>query len=342
MQQLQREADAIGEIYGYFLARLKEAEVQQGTQQPDARLLSAAVLPRHASSPRVPLIILMGLMFGAMLGTGTVLLRELNKGGIRSATELQRRSGLPVLGQIPMAPIRRRNKLLPYLEGKNNTAFSEAIRNLRTSVLLSDPDKEPNVILLTSSVPAEGKTTTSIAMAHSLVGMGRSVLLVEGDVRKNTLGLYFEGKAGKIADEFPSTEQEVADNKVTIEELGIDVLFGARDKLNAADFFSSAKFKQFVAVARAKYDHVIIDAPPILPVTDARIIGQQVDAILYAVAWDETRGEVLDAGMSEFSNAGLKVTGLILTKIDGKKARSYGGSTRYGSYYGEYSAGYYS
>ena len=338
LQQLQRESEATGEIYGYFLTRLKEAEVQQGTQQPDARLLSPAVEPLFASSPRVMIITLMGVILGAILGAGLVLLREMNKGGIRTASDLQKLAGQSVLGQIPMAPIKRRAKLLPFLESKSNTPFSEAVRNLRTSLLLANPKTEPCIILMTSSVPGEGKTTTSISLAHSLAGMGKSVLLMEGDIRKNTLGEYFDGVPVKSVDQTDS--MTFADSKVTVEGLGFDLMLGVHMDANAADFLSSQAFKDLINETRKNYDHVVIDAPPVLPVTDARIIGQQADAILFAVAWDETRTVVVESGLGEIKNSGLSLTGLILTKIDGKKAKSYGGSTRYGSYYGEYSKSY--
>ena len=338
LQQLQRESEATGEIYGYFLTRLKEAEVQQGTQQADARLLSPAVEPLRASSPRVMVITAIAGIFGAMLGVGFVLLGELNKGGVRTASDLQRLAGQSVLGQIPMAPIKKRNKLLPFLEARTNTPFSESVRNLRTSLLLADPKAEPCVILMTSSVPGEGKTTTSIALAHSLAGMGKSVLLMEGDIRKNTLGQYFDGVDIKLVEK--TDTMTFADSKVTVDGLGFDLMLGVRMEANAADFLSSQAFKNLISEARKNYDHVIIDAPPVLPVTDARIIGQQADAILFAVAWDATRTVVVEAGLSEITNSGLRLTGLILTKIDGKKAKSYGGATRYGSYYGEYSKSY--
>ncbi|SMX45168.1 GumC family protein [Octadecabacter ascidiaceicola] len=338
LQQLQRESEATGEIYGYFLTRLKEAEVQQGTQQADARLLSPAVEPLRASSPRVMIITALTGILGAMLGAGLALLREMNKGGIRTASDLQKLAGRSVLGQIPMAPIKKRDKLLPFLKAKSNTPFYEAVRNLRTSLLLANPKAEPCVILMTSSVPGEGKTTTSISLAHSLAGMGKSVLLMEGDIRKNTLGQYFDGVQVKAVDHADS--MTFAESKVSVDGLGFDLMLGVRMKANAADFLSSQEFKDLIAEAREKYDHVIIDAPPVLPVTDARIIGQQADAILFAVSWDSTRTVVVEAGLAEISNSGLSLTGLILTKIDGKKAKSYGGATRYGSYYGEYSKSY--
>lgn len=342
LQQLQREAEATAEIYGYFLTRLKEAEVQQGTQQADARLLSAAVMPLGASSPRVFFILVFSLIIGALIATGIVLVREFSKGGIRTAGDLQAQTKFPVFGQLPLAAIKRRNKLVPFLKAKSNTPFSEAVRNLRTSVLLSNPKQEPCVILLTSSVPAEGKTTTSISLAHSLVGMGKSVLLIEGDIRKNTLQLYFETATKAKTDVIEVSDISLESQKIEILELGFDVIMGAKVNANAADYFSSDVFKKLLADARKQYDHVIIDAPPILPVADARIIGRHVDSILYVVGWDDTRIELVKAGLEEFTNSDLAPAGLILTKIDGKKARGYGGAARYGTYYGDYSKGYYS
>ena len=338
LQQLQRESEATGEIYGYFLTRLKEAEVQQGTQQADARLLSPAVEPLGASSPRVMVIIFLAGILGALMASGLVLLRELNKGGVRTAADLQKLAGLSVLGQIPVAPFKKRNAFLPFLKSKLHTPFYEAIQNLRTSLLLADLKTEPRVILITSSVPSEGKTTAAIALAHSLAGMGKSVLLMEGDIRKNTLEQYFDRVPVKTDDQ--ADPMTFADSKFTADGLDFDVMLGVRMDANAADFLSSQEFKDLIGELRKEYDHVIIDAPPVLAVTDARIIGQQADAILYAVAWDATRTDVVDAGLREISNSGLKLTGLILTKIDGKKAKSYGGATRYGSYYGEYSESY--
>jgi succinoglycan biosynthesis transport protein ExoP len=338
LQQLQRESEATGEIYGHFLTRLKEAEVQQGTQQADARLLSPAVEPLGASSPRVMVITFLAGILGALMASGLVLLRELNKGGVRTAADLQKLAGQSVLGQIPIVQIKKRNAFLPFLKSKSNTPFSEAVRNLRTSLLLADPETEPRVILITSSVASEGKTTTAIALAHSLAGMGKSVLLMEGDIRKYTLGQYFSQVQVKTDNQVdPMT---FADSKGTVDGLGFDIMLGVAMDANAADFLSSQEFRDLIGDVRKEYDHVIIDAPPVLPVTDARIIGQQADAILFAVAWDATRSAVVEAGLREMSNSGLKLTGLILTKIDGKKARSYGGATRYGSYYGEYSKSY--
>lgn len=342
LQQLQRVAEATGDIYTYFLTRLKETEVQQGTQQPDARLLSAAVLPRFLASPRLGLILALAAVFGAMLGAAFVVLRELFSNGVRSAEELTRMTELTVLGQIPLAPIRKRSALVDYIAKRETTAFSEAVRNLRTSVLLSTESGEhPKTILLTSSVPSEGKTTTSIALAHSLVGLNKSVLLVEADVRRLTLENYFGDIQGISLLDAVDRKESVFEGAAKVEKLGFTLLKGAESNVNAADFFSSPEFVSFLAKAREEFDYVVIDAPPCLPVADARIIGANVDAILFNCAWDSTRVEIIKSGLVELSAAGLTPTGLVLTKIDPAKARSYGGGTRYGTYYGSYAKGYY-
>lgn len=342
LQQLQREAEAVGEIYGFFLARLKEAEVQQGTQQADARLLSAAVVPLEASAPRVAIILVLSLLLGAFLGLCYVILREMSRGGIRTSSDLRSIAGLPVMGQIPMAPFNKRKGLVAFLEGNNNTAFSEAIRNLRTSALAFDRDQEPKSILLSSSIPGEGKTTSSIALAHSLCGMGRSVLLIEGDIRRRTLDSYFDlPKSLPTLLDFVSSKADLATDVVKIEGLGFDYIGGGKSEKNPADFFSSGAFRSFLEAASETYDHLIIDAPPILPVADARIIGQSVDMVLFAVAWDSTRAELVAAGLEEFTSSGLKPAGVFLTKIDLAKAKKYGGETRYSNYYGKGAESYY-
>lgn len=335
-QQLQREAEAVGELYLFILTRMKEAEVQQGTQKPDARLISLAVTPLSPTRPRKALTVAMALALGAAVGVGIALLREAASKGIKSGEDLEQLTGLPVLGQIPTSDLRRRRDLLPLLKRKDTNAFSEAIRNLRTSVLLSKPDKPPQIILLASSIPAEGKTTTAIALAQSLGGMGGRVLLMEIDIRRLTLAEY-------LGDNPRHTLIDVTEGKVSVDEaaqqvdgLKFSVLQGGKSTLNAADFFSSQAFQDTMAKLRASYDHVVLDAPPILPVSDSRIVGQYVDAILYACAWNSTPPAVIRSGLSEFKAAGLEPDGMILTKIDVAKASEYGGS-----YHKSYGRGYY-
>lgn len=341
LQQLQREADATGEIYLYFLTRLKEAEVQRGTQQADSRLLSSAVVPLRASAPRKALIMAVSLVLGGLLGSVFAMIAEARSAGVRTSDQLASGTGISVLGQLPLGGFRRRKQFLKYLETSSNSAYAEAVRNLRTSVLLSNPDNPPKVILFTSSVPAEGKTTTSISIAHSLANMGKKVLLIEADIRKLTLSEYFGSSTIPSLVKAVANLDDLKPQEWPKVEQGFAVMQGEKSSENAADFFSSNAFKQFLSKLREEFDHIILDSPPILPVADARIAGQHADAILYACGWNGVRIELVKDGLKEFEDVGLTPMGLILTKIDAKRARSYGGATRYGSYYGSYGKGYY-
>lgn len=339
LQQLEREAEATREIYGYFLSRLKEAEVQQGTQQPDARLLSAAVVPTRPSQPRVMLMTAIIGILGALVASAVALLNELRDQGIRNSEDLADISEEVVFGEIPVAPFRRKS-LVTYLAKRSSSAFSESIRNLRTSLELSDPGNPPKVVLITSSVPGEGKTTMSIALAANMAGLNRKVLLVEVDIRRRAFNHYFDCPDNtslvRAVDDGALDATEVYHS----EELGIDILPGGKSDLNAANFFSSEAFINLLSTAREQYDIVILDAPPVMAVPDARIIGPHVDRILFVSAWNSTPRSVVRSALNSLRSINLDVTGVVLSQIDVKKARKLGNSGKYG-YYGNYGAGYY-
>lgn len=332
LQQLQREAEASRLIYEFFLNRLKETSVQEGIQQADSRMLSQAVVPRYPSAPRKSLILAASLLLGAIAGTLFILAREAAQNTFRDAKQLEDRTGHTVLGQIPVIPSKQRKSVLQYFIDKPTSAAAEAVRNLRTSILLSDIDNPPKVIMSTSSVPGEGKSTQSLALTQNLTGLGKKVLLIEGDIRKRVFAEYFQidKEQGLLS---------VLSGKATLEEaatfvpmLGADVLIGEKSEVNAADVYSSNRFREQLDVLREKYDYIIIDTPPVLAVPDARVIGQWVDAIVYAVKWDSTTHRQVREGLAAFDSVNVKVSGLVLSQIDGSKMKGYGLGESYGAY----------
>ena len=339
INQLTREADATRVLYQTFLTRLKETSVQIGLQQADSRILSTAI-PGEKVAPRKGIILVISIILGALLGIAVMLLRDLRQDGVRTAEDLEALTGQTVLGQIPVIPTRRRAAQMEYVRTKTTSAVVEAIRNLRTSVMMSDVDMPPKIIMSVSSIPGEGKTTNALTLAINFAGLGKKVLLIEGDIRRRTLNEYFESNPrgsllSVISEDVPLSEAITSD-----ETLGIDVLVGEKSSMNAADLFSSQKFKAFIARVREDYDIVIIDAPPVLVVPDARIMGQLVDAIIYTVKWDSTSQQQVVNGLRQFSSVGLKVTGLVLSQIDPKGMKKYGYGGRNGAY-AQYGTGYY-
>ena len=340
LQQLTREAEATRVLYEYFLTRFNETSAQQGIQQADSRILSNAVVPLAPSEPRKPLILAMSGMLGLMMAMGLVLLREARNNGFRTARDLEHYTGYTVLGQIPKMPVSSRRKAIKYLADKPMSAAAEAYRNLRTSLMLSHIDNPPKVIVLTSSVPGEGKTTNSIALAQNFLGLGKKVLLVEGDIRRRTLHQYFDNVPAHGIVSVLSGDTPLSEAVFKSTDFGADILAGEKTSTNAADLFSSDAFERFVADARNEYDAVIIDTPPILVVPDARIIAEQADAVIFNVHWDRTSKPQVEESLRLFHNSGQRITGLALSQISPKGMKRYGYGGRYGAYSG-YGSKYY-
>lgn len=337
LQQLTREAEASRLLYEYFLTRLKETSAQEGIQQADSRMISPAVVPVQPSAPRKPLILAMAGMLGLLLSSVYVLLHEMGDRAFRSSQELEAATGYPVVGQIPLLPVKGRKQTIEYFKTKPTSAEAEAIRNLRTSVMLFDVDNPPKVIMTCSSLPGEGKTTIALALSQNYAEMGKKVLMIEGDMRRRVFSDYVtaQSKYGllSVLSGVCTLEDAIAHDDLT----GTDILFGEKGPSNAADVFASDHFTQLINKLRDMYDLIIIDTPPVLIVPDARLIAQNTDIILFVVKWDATHPEQVAAAQREFQQANSPVSGLVLNQISPKGMKRYGYSYKnYAAYGGQY------
>ncbi|SFD95446.1 polysaccharide biosynthesis tyrosine autokinase [Salipiger profundus] len=334
LQQLSREAEATRLLYEYFLTRLKETSAQQGVQQADSRILSNSVTPLAPSAPKKAMVLAASGLIGFLLGAAGVILHELRQSTFRTAEQLQEESGVGVFGQLPLLPKRQRKDVVQYLIDKPTSAAAEAVRNLRTSIMLSNVDNPPKVLMTSSSVPGEGKTTTAISLALNFSSMGRKVLLIEGDMRRRVFNKYLSGEGGSSIVDVLTRTADINDAIVRVDSMGIDVLRASATQTNAADLFSSDRFSEMVSDLREQYDTVIIDTPPVLVVPDARIIAQRVDSIIFVVKWDSTQKGQVRAALASFESVGRPVDGLVLNAINQRGMKKYG----YGGEYGAYSS----
>ncbi|QPM92571.1 GumC family protein [Pseudooceanicola algae] len=333
LQQLTREAEASRLLYEYFLSRLKQTSAQRGIQQADSRQLSTAIVPVSPFEPRKSMMMVIGAMLGLFVSAALLLIRESRNNTFREAETLEGLSGYSVLGNIPLLPARRRKDALEYLASRPTSAAAEAIRNLRTSVLLSNIDSPPQVIMMTSSLPGEGKTTLSLALSQSFGGMGKKVLLIEGDIRRRVFSQYFD-----IADDAPGLVA-VLDRSTALKDavvhnarVGADILIGDKTSTNAADLFSSESFATVLREAREQYDQIIIDTPPVLIVPDARVIAHQCDAVIFTVKWDHTSHPQVLSALKMFESVNLQISGLALNQINPKGLNRYGYGGKSGAY----------
>lgn len=276
-------------------------------------------------------------MLGSIAALLVIFIRTVMHQGVKTGDELSTISHLPVLSEVPLAPLKTRTDLLPYLKAKPTSPLSESIRNLRTSILMSNNSQMPKVIMSTSSVPGESKTTTSLALTRNLADLGKNVLLIEADIRRCTFGSYFDipKDASNLlhAMEDPKHLKSLSSS---VPELQSDVIFGTHTKSNAADVFSSDSFATLISRARELYDFVVIDTPPVLLVPDARIVGKHVDATIYSVKWSDTGKNEVVEGLKRLDSVGVHVTGLVLSQVNTKEMKAYG----YGAY-NHYSGAYY-
>ena len=340
LHQLEREAQATRVLYETLLSRLKEASTLRGLQQADARVLSAAAAGTY-QSPRKAWIMLLSMLVGMTVASIYVLSKQFIHSGFRTADELEEATGRPVLGQIPVFPVDDRSELVQFLAQHPTAASVEAIRNLRTSLLMSNIDQPPQVILTASALPGEGKTTHAVALAQNLAGLGKCVLLIEGDIRRRTLARYFPttSKGGIVS--VLAGEVSLSDAVQHVPALGADVLLGETSQSSAADIFASRRFEELMKTARASYDIIVIDSPPVLVVPDARVIARHADAVLFMVAWDKTTGRQVAEGLRQFELAHCGVTGMVLSQVKPLELARYGYGETNPAYAG-LAEGYYS
>ncbi len=332
--QLQRESEASRNIYTQFAQRLNEVEVQDGLHESDIRILSAAVERPIATKPRKAITVLAFGLLGLLAGIAYILLRKFLDRSFNDPAELQAAIGIPVIGAVPTAPVTNRRKLLNYVLKRPSSGIMESIRDMRTS-LISLRSQETGMgkgttLLFTSSIPSEGKTTSSVLLAINAAALDKKVLLVECDLRRSTFRTYF-GPQTKMGLLNCIQQDEDWENAIWSEpRTKADIIFGgASNGKNAGDIFASQDFADFIDRMRERYDLVILDCPPVLPVPDARLIANHCDQIIYVVRSSSTPSSTVAAGLRLFENMNLQIDGLVLTQL--KKNQGYGS---YGYGYG--------
>ena len=347
LRQLERDAQASRLLYENFLARQKETAAQQDLQTADARVLSPAETPVHPIAAKKRRTVLMAGILGLAAGIGILVLLERLNNTFRAREQIEQMAGVSVLAMLPALGRRmHRAQVLKRWRDKPNSALGEAVRNLRTSILLANIDHEPKVVMMTSSVPREGKSTTSMLLALTSRQMGKSTIIVDCDLRIPALATLLPEEEGEKPGLLAALQGEVTVEEAVYEEpeTGLHVLMArtaeSKRGLNAADVLSTRRFRELVKALSAQYDLVILDTPPTLVVSDPRIVSSHADAVIYAVRWDSTpRGAVLE-GLKELRSVNAPVAGVVMTMVNEARAAKYS-YDGYGYYKNRY-RGYYS
>jgi Mrp family chromosome partitioning ATPase len=339
LRQLEREAAASRTLYEGFLNRSKSITEQQEMHMADARIIAHAEIPLKPVFPNPMMFWILGLVLGLVLGFMVALLLEYMDRGFRTLDMIEKVHGVSGLGGTPALNLPARQSIANYVLEKPLSAYSEAIRGIYTSIVFSNVDAKPKVIMITSSLPDEGKTSFAISFARVLAKSGSKVLLIEADMRRPRIQAVLGANKNKIPDLAAVLAQTATfEDALQKDPSGAHVIVSASKTPNPHDLLSSHQMGHLVEKARAKYDVIIIDTPPIMAVADAAAVGKLVDTTVYVVRWAETPRETVGEGLKLAKNYNIRLAGIVMTQIDMREQKSFG----YSGYYDDKYKGYYS
>jgi len=336
VQMLQREVDSNRKLYETFLERAKETDIAGNLDIGKTRLVEPAVVPGRPHRPRKLLWLATAGLFGLFLGAGIALLRGYLDDTVKTPLDVERLLGIPALAVLPrVRKTGRGGEKLVHMEIEQPEAmFSEGVRTLRTSLLLSDVNHRRKRVLVTSAVPGEGKTSIALNLAMAL-GQMEKVILIDADLRKPSIAarLNLPEKTKGITDVLAGTV-ELGPCILRHAEGNIDVLACGTLPPNPLELLSSARFAVLLQTLTERYDRILIDSPPTMPVSDALVLSRSADAVLFLVKADSTTGRLISASVKQLRKAGAPLIGAILNQADTKRQSGFS----YGYYY--YQGGY--
>ncbi len=348
---LKRDLDTNRQLYEGLLEKLKEAGVSAGLRSNNFRIVDVARVPTSPIEPNIPRNLSFAFMLGLTSGVGLAFLLEGLDNTVRTTEQAQMISGLPPLGMIPLGSRTAREganaKRLVIASSKEvvelitqvrpQSQMAESYRALRTSLLLSNLGAPPKVIMVTSALPQEGKTTTSINCAVVLAQKGIRVLLIDADLRRpsihKTLGMGPRSGLSNVLTGSATLESAITHSPILP---NLDVLPAGTPPPNPAELLASTNMRDVLQELRGKYDHIVVDTPPTLSVTDAVVLSPRADAIVLVIRSGQTTKQALRRSRDILMQVNAKVSGVLLNAVDLSSPDYY----YYYEYQGKY-AGYY-
>jgi polysaccharide biosynthesis transport protein len=328
---LKRDLDSNRTLYEGLLEKLKEAGVTAGLRSNNFRIIDAARVPTFPSEPNIPRNLSFALVLGVISGVGLAFLLENMDNTVRTPEQAQAISGLPSLGMIPLGsksgnhgPTGKRLALTASKEAvetvtqvRPQSQMAESYRALRTSLLLSNLGAPPKVIMVTSARPQEGKTTTSINAAIVLAQKGVRVLLVDADLRRPSihkiLGMGPRSGLSNVLTGSATLEQTIATSPILP---NLFTMPAGTPPPNPAELLASSNMRDLIAELRQQFDHIVIDTPPTLSVTDAVVLSPRADATILVIRSGQTTKQALRRARDILMQVNAHVAGVLLNAVD--------------------------
>ncbi|MFG3450819.1 polysaccharide biosynthesis tyrosine autokinase [Pseudomonas knackmussii] len=332
VRDLQREVESDRALYDTFMTRLQETTATSDLSSTNARVVDAAIPPTEPSAPNKKLILVVALFLALVLGIAQAIIREILDNTFKSSEEVETKLGLPVMGIVPQVPRKLRKEVSHLFERSSDKRFCEAVRTIRTNLLLSEANQPRQVLVVTSTAPDEGKSSVSANLAFAM-GQLHRVLLIDADLRRATLDKAFNFKPGT-----PGLVNLIGGNaklEECIHTVGnVDMIAAGAVPSNPLELLSSPRFAKLLEVVKGRYDRIIIDSPPSQAVSDAAVLSTLADAVIYVVKSDSTLIPHVQKGVSQLQNSNAPLTGVVLNHVDIEKAKKNGQFRGYYDHYG--------
>lgn len=342
LDAMEREAATNRDIYDTFFSRMSEARSADGLETANARISDYAVPANYPIKPKKQLIIALAALASLVLSMLMAFLYEQMDDTVKGVDDVERKVGVNLLGIMPLLKggLLSRERKLPLnpleIEDKKGT-FVESINTIRTALFLRSKEQDTQVIMITSSIPGEGKSTTSINLAHAF-GQMEKTLLIDCDMRRPTIG-----SAAGMPSNCPGLSNLISRSqpaKACVQKGAfggsMDIITAGPMPENPLEILSSERFKTVITQLRNHYDRIIIDSAPTQAVSDALVLSKVCDAVVYCVKSHSTSINLVKRGVQRLQHVKAKIAGSVMTQVDMDKLVSYGGDYYYQGYYDYY------
>ncbi len=338
---LNRKAETSQALYEAYLNRYKETVAKEGTERSYARAISWAVVPTTPSSPNIPLNMFLAVFLAIGGGLASALIAELLFTGLTTGDDVEQRLGTNYLGAIPsLKSVGMGKSTVPdVIIDEPQSAVSEFFRHLLTSINHS-VNANAQVVLMTSALPQEGKTVTSIALARMAALQGEHVLMIDCDTRRRSLSRWINvpgdlGLLDVLKGDVP------VDGAIVLDEAsGAYVLPLGRSRADRGDLVSSDAMFDLLKVLRGRFTYIVLDCAPVLPVTAARVLAKAADAVVFVARWRKTPDHAIRAALRLIPTDRATIAGVALTQVNIKeqKRSGFGDAAFYYDHYQSYYA----
>ncbi|MEO9347250.1 polysaccharide biosynthesis tyrosine autokinase [Acinetobacter radioresistens] len=329
--QLFREVEVNQQLYTALLNSYQQLRVAKAGEIGNVRIVDTAVEPIAPIKPKKAQILILALFLGAFLGTLLALLRNMLRSGVKDSSQIENELDLPVYAAVPRSPVQesrikllKKKKSIPILAVKNSDDIAiESLRSMRTAIHFALNNAKNNIIVISGPAPELGKSFIATNLATILAQSNKRILLIDADLRRGYLHKYFNYEVQPGLSDYLNNLNTLDETVRSSEVENLSIMTRGKNPVNPSELLSTVKFTEMLESLSSQYDHILIDTPPILAVTDGIIIAQNAGVNLLIARHAKTQMKELEITVNRFEQAGIKVNGVILNDIQ-RTAAGYG------------------